>query len=1221
MEYTQFGEFEKKLKPSNYDGDDEKNLLSQYLTVCEEFPKDDNSEAVKELKLVLYLYFFGFDGLIGALNDSKMYTSRVDKRDSKWNILSVIFKKTTDESPDGEPQNQSQNQSNKQKETNPFDPSIAIPNVVDAIFGNYIPYEFNKLSFSTKLFIAAGYCVVGRPIDDFNTFASSSVLKALKDYLLTNIVSVNKRESDIIPKCVNYEIPFTNFTDLSYFVIMNDDKKLDTNLFTTDIVQKYIKRYFGIEIASVDNVGDVINEACGEKYTNPYDDIDTKGFTDFRTNINNVIGNLNKLFINEFHRIFEEYNRSRVFSFMSIDTFNRYSAIINISNYLNQSYYEILNNDFIESSSGLSVITTFGKKLNDYKCVFFLMKNREARERWDLEKDKGRLFEEFVGKVPKLTIAMFMAAFKKARYDLYNDNLRIVVKNVPDVSDDNDLKGTDYEHFKDNLASIKQADINIHFYERLRYFINSDSLTSFFIPIVNKKLRLFPMDVPNYNVENDYDTYFKQSQKDLVIDVGTDNTLKYRRISYYRIFLRKGVKREHLLFLMGCLANGSCNYVKQSQISWHMGLGEMLETLPEFFDSDNKDLRCMNCMVIQRRLHGCNHRFHQIIPRIFYNDFIEECRKKYKLLEGPIIPVGMIHWKVSDGVPKNMIFDNSLMDFSKDMFETVTQKSIERLIEDEYESFLDGNVVKGITGQSSSIYSEQDTKKYLNELPYSSISEEEFKAFCDNDLIKQVINKNKLRKLNEAFCKLSSNNANDINTNDIIAFSEAIFNTNDKNHSIKLQDVIGNKPSKDNRLTPFMKIFGKICDSYESNHCINDIFNDIKPSEASKKFSLYNVVRNLSSFIDSCTFFKESYAYCVIRIFFDDIIGSNIINTINIVYDIRRRGELKKDGNGDIKMSLLKYDDMNVLCKYADELSKSLSKAQKSFISSFKTHLKFDSHIHPNLYDHFQNIRSLKEIERKNVLESLNNHFKKCIKEAAKHNIFKSGNTNDTQNQQTAIDEYKAHQYAIRMYHSKQSEDFTNNFNQYFKGYYDTLIFEVMLNTLINNKQGINTTIEYKYDNQTYSNITTINIDDSNRNIFEKPIINGQSFGAFLDGLRDELLLRKFLFTVNDGYNYFDAKVDYQHIKNPLEDGNIEYRKDIDAIMLKHNISSTTDTEMYNFNQVAVLLKSFFKTIKDDNVLNPILTNPPGMTFDINTSDNPKQMLLAIAVIATFTNN
>ena len=60
---------------------------------------------------------------------------------------------------------------------------------------------------------------------------------------------------------------------------------------------------------------------------------------------------------------------------------------------------------------------------------------------------------------------------------------------------------------------------------------------------------------------------------------------------------------------------------------------------------------------------------------------------------------------------------------------------------------------------------------------------------------------------------------------------------------------------------------------------------------------------------------------------------------------------------------------------------------------------------------------------------------------------------------------------------------------------------------------------------------------------------------------------------------------------------------------------------MYNFNQVAVLLKSFFKTIKDDNVLNPILTNPPGMTFDINTSDNPKQMLLAIAVIATFTNN
>ena len=70
--------------------------------------------------------------------------------------------------------------------------------------------------------------------------------------------------------------------------------------------------------------------------------------------------------------------------------------------------------------------------------------------------------------------------------------------------------------------------------------------------------------------------------------------------------------------------------------------------------------------------------------------------------------------------------------------------------------------------------------------------------------------------------------------------------------------------------------------------------------------------------------------------------------------------------------------------------------------------------------------------------------------------------------------------------------------------------------------------------------------------------------------------------------------------------------------MLAHNISSATDNERFNFNQVAVLLKSFFKiVVKEDTFLTPNIN----IDFNINTSDDPKQMLLAIAVIATFTNN
>lgn len=1205
MNYDNFEAFETILKEkSAEDKDNTNDSLRMYLTVCKEFASDTSDE-VKELKLVLYLYFFGFKDFIGILKDSSMYLSEIDYNESKLEILTTLFKKVNNEETGIVIQN-------------PFEVSEAIQNAIEAIFGRYAPYEYDNLSYSTRFLIALSYCIVEKPISNFNLLASDDVLKTLKQYLLANVRSVPKRDFEIVLKTINYEIPFTNFTDLTYFVIMNDDKKLDQNLFTEEVVRNYIMRYFGIDITSDEyenfkTIADMINSKYDKNYIRPIE-TDINNFTNFERYFNNHANNLNQLFIHEFHNTFLEYNRSRSYTFMSIDTYNRYSAIINVDNHLNQLYYEILNSNFIQSIQKKSIINTFYDNLDKYKCVFFLMKNREARNEWDIgkdENDRKKLAEEFIKKVPKLNISTFMEAFKKARYDLYNDNLRIIVKNVPDVSDDNDLKGTEYEHFKGNLENIKQTDIKIHFYERLRYFINSDSLTSFFIPIIGGKLRMFPMNVPNYNVENDYSQYFEQFQRDLITDVSKNDGLKYRRISYYRIFLRKGVRRQHLLFLMGCLANGSCNYVKQSQISWHRELGEMLETLPEFFDSDNKDLRCMNCIVVQRRLNGCNHRFHQIVPRIFYNDFIEECRKKYELLEGPIIPVGMIDWRVPNGVSKNMVFDDYLMDFSKDMFESVQQSSIEDCIKDEYKDFLDGNVVEKVFRADTSIFSEQDAKRYLNMLPYSSISKEEFEAFCDNGLIKKAINKNKFRKLNETFDKLSPNAVNEINMDNIITFSEVIFNVNAKKNYIKLQQLIENKPSEENRKTAFMKIFGKICDSYEENHCINDIFNDIVPSKDSKKFSLYNVVRNLSSFIDSRTFFKESYAYCVIRIFFNDIVDNDLINSIKIAYDIRKRDKLEIDTEGKVKMSLLKYDDVSELGKYFNGLYDKRNDTCKGPISSFKSYLKFTKQLHPNLYDHFQNITLLDDnSKQKNVLESLNKHFKECVEEAVKNNVFNIDNGNISIGE-SKNNKYSTYGYILEMRRSNtEAKNFNNVFSKYFKGYYDTLMLKILLD---NSKASAN--IEYKND-ENHTNKTIISVNNKDKKLTKGDNINVESFKVFLDGLRDELLLRKFLFTVNNGYNYFDVKVDYQNIKNPNADNNKGYSEEIDKIMLKHNISSESNNEKYDFNQVAVLLKSFYKIVANDELLRPVIDN----TFDINTSDNPKQMLLAIAVIATFTN-
>ena len=371
---------------------------------------------------------------------------------------------------------------------------------------------------------------------------------------------------------------------------------------------------------------------------------------------------------------------------------------------------------------------------------------------------------------------------------------------------------------------------------------------------------------------------------------------------------------------------------------------------------------------------------------------------------------------------------------------------------------------------------------------------------------------------------------------------------------------------------------------------------------------MYNVVRNLSSFIDSCTFFKESYAYCVIRIFFNDIVDNVLINSIKIAYDIRKRDELERDAGGKVKMSLLKYDDVSELDKYFKGLSK--NDTRKSPISSFKSYLKFTKHLHPNLYDHFQSIKLLDNNKQKNILESLNKHFKECVEKAAKNNVF--GISNDNINiKQLITNEYSTYGYILEMCRSDtEAKGFNDVFSQYFKGYYDTLMLKILLD-----KSEASANIEYK-NAENYTNKTIISVNNEKKKLMKGANINVESFKVFLDGFRDELLLRKFLFTVNNGYNYFDVKVDYQNIKNPNANNNKGYSEEIDKIMLKHNISSESNNEKYDFNQVAVLLKSFYKIVANDELLRPTIDN----AFDINTSDNPKQMLLAIAVIATFTN-
>lgn len=313
MKYEQFENFTEILKSKKDEDKDNPNiLLSIYLKVCKEFPENDNSNNVKELKLMLYLYFFGFKDFINILKDSSMYSSEIDYKDSKWEILTTIFEKGN-------------NEGEQTIVQNPFEVSVAIPNAIEAIFDRYAPYGYSGLSHSTRFLIALSYCIVEKPISNFDSLTSDNVLKTLKQYLLANVRSVPKRDFEIVMKTINYEIPFTNFTDLTYFVIMNDDKKLDQKLFTEEVVQKYIMRYFGIDIkgseyANYETIADMINSKYDESYIHTMETT-INNFTEFETYFNNHVNNLNKLFINEFHSTFLEYNRSRSYTFMSIDTF------------------------------------------------------------------------------------------------------------------------------------------------------------------------------------------------------------------------------------------------------------------------------------------------------------------------------------------------------------------------------------------------------------------------------------------------------------------------------------------------------------------------------------------------------------------------------------------------------------------------------------------------------------------------------------------------------------------------------------------------------------------------------------------------------------------------------------------------------------------------------------------------------------------------------------
>lgn len=217
-----------------------------------------------------------------------------------------------------------------------------------------------------------------------------------------------------------------------------------------------------------------------------------------------------------------------------------------------------------------------------------------------------------------ITINEFNSLVKRL---IKQENYKKQIRFFKEIKDFNDIY---YESvFYDNIMNKKYS--LIPSYERLRYFYDSNYNYSFFVPVVDGHVKQL-----NCNVIND------------------------AKFICNHLFVRKNTTGKMFLELIKKLLKSDENYITDSDQS--------SKYYPEFFNTYNTDLSCLAAIYVKRRFRDNPNEFIQIVPKILFNEFIEDVIKRFNLCEFSIIPYGVIEWEYENVTETGLAIDFCVKD-------------------------------------------------------------------------------------------------------------------------------------------------------------------------------------------------------------------------------------------------------------------------------------------------------------------------------------------------------------------------------------------------------------------------------------------------------------------------------------------------------------------------------------------------------------------------------
>ena len=178
-----------------------------------------------------------------------------------------------------------------------------------------------------------------------------------------------------------------------------------------------------------------------------------------------------------------------------------------------------------------------------------------------------------------------------------------ILKNINELSD---------QSARDIINDYCQFSFNASGYYKLRYFITGRNCT-FTIPIINHKINVVNIDVEN-------------------IDLPT-------------LYLPDEYESRDYMELIKAQYESKHNYIVLDESTSKTKSVELHTKYPEFFNKNNTSLYHTLAIVVRRKFDDCiDMNFYQIVPVIFFDDFVRTVRADFKCIESPIYPYALIRW-------------------------------------------------------------------------------------------------------------------------------------------------------------------------------------------------------------------------------------------------------------------------------------------------------------------------------------------------------------------------------------------------------------------------------------------------------------------------------------------------------------------------------------------------------------------------------------------------